>query len=186
PTTRRGSASWTASWWRCEPTRRARWCSATWSCGCGTISRWISTSTPTRPTPRSSPPATWPRCCAKRRGRGRRPAGEAGRPGAGGRLPATPMKPLSVPGYVASICAVLKDAGYEAYAVGGGVRDALLGRAPKDWDVATSAPPEEVQRLFPRTVPTGIEFGTVTVLMNGHAVEVTTFRGESGYYDGRH
>lgn len=96
------------------------------------------------------------------------------------------MKPLSVPGYVASICAVLKDAGYEAYAVGGGVRDALLGRAPKDWDVATSAPPEEVQRLFPRTVPTGIEFGTVTVLMNGHAVEVTTFRGESGYYDGRH
>jgi len=70
--------------------------------------------------------------------------------------------------------------------VGGGVRDALLGRPVHDWDVATDAPPERVQQLFPRTVPTGIEFGTVTVLVDSDAVQVTTFRSEGGYRDARH
>lgn len=93
---------------------------------------------------------------------------------------------LRIPEHVLSICKTLRNAGHEAYVVGGGIRDALLGREPKDWDVATDAAPDQVQQLFTKTVPTGIEFGTVTVLVDGkHAVEVTTFRGESGYADAR-
>jgi len=83
------------------------------------------------------------------------------------------------------ICRVLRDSGFQAFVVGGGVRDALLGRPVHDWDVATDAAPAAVQQLFPRTVPTGIEFGTVTVLVDGEAVQVTTFRSEGGYRDAR-
>jgi tRNA nucleotidyltransferase (CCA-adding enzyme) len=75
--------------------------------------------------------------------------------------------------------------GHEAWLVGGGVRDLLLGQAPKDWDVATDAVPEQVVKLFRRVVPTGIAHGTVTVLVPGGQVEVTTFRAESAYEDGR-
>lgn len=81
---------------------------------------------------------------------------------------------------------VLRRSGFAAYPVGGCVRDTLLGRTPGDWDVATSARPEQTQALFPRTVPTGIAHGTVTVLIEGAALEVTTFRREAGYGDGRH
>lgn len=101
------------------------------------------------------------------------------------------MNGLGAPDYVVHVCKVLRGAGYEAYVVGGGVRDALRGRVPKDWDVATDAAPETVLQLFPRTVPTGVKFGTVSVLVqapekDGYIeVEVTTFRGESGYADGR-
>ena len=91
-----------------------------------------------------------------------------------------------IPGGVAALCARLRAAGREAYPVGGCVRDLLLGRAPGDWDVTTSAQPEEVMALFDRTVPTGIKHGTVTVLTEDGGVEVTTFRAESGYADGRH
>lgn len=94
-----------------------------------------------------------------------------------------------VPRAVRAICERLQAAGHEALAVGGAVRDALLGRTPGDWDVATSATPEQVIALFDRTVPTGIKHGTVTVLMGRGtermAVEVTTFRGEGAYSDGR-
>lgn len=95
-----------------------------------------------------------------------------------------------VPTYVRNVCAVLRQAGAEAYVVGGGIRDALLGRQPKDWDVATDAPPDRVQQLFARTVPTGIRFGTVAVLtldaeQTWRTVEVTTFRGDGDYGDGR-
>lgn len=118
------------------------------------------------------------------------------------------LRQLDIPQDVLYICDTLRRGGHQAYVVGGGVRDALLGRSPKDWDVATDAPPERVQQLFPKTVATGIEFGTVTVLVgpgqraaeppadpasdgivgeaNAPGVEVTTFRGESGYIDGRH
>jgi tRNA nucleotidyltransferase (CCA-adding enzyme) len=75
--------------------------------------------------------------------------------------------------------------GHDAWLVGGGVRDLLLGQAPKDWDVATDALPEQVVTLFRRVVPTGIAHGTVTVLVPGGQVEVTTFRAESAYEDGR-
>ncbi|WP_242823676.1 CCA tRNA nucleotidyltransferase [Pseudoflavonifractor capillosus] len=91
-----------------------------------------------------------------------------------------------IPGGVAALCARLRSAGWEAYPVGGCVRDLLLGRTPGDWDVTTSAMPEEVIALFDRTVPTGIRHGTVTVLTEDGGVEVTTFRAESGYADGRH
>lgn len=87
---------------------------------------------------------------------------------------------------VKTCCESLWAAGYEACPVGGCVRDSLLGRAPGDWDVATSARPEAVTALFGRTVPTGLQHGTVTVLLAGMGIEVTTFRREGGYADGRH
>ncbi|MEF2964320.1 CCA tRNA nucleotidyltransferase [Paenibacillus sp. M1] len=80
----------------------------------------------------------------------------------------------------------LRETGFQAYFVGGCVRDELMGRPVHDMDIATSAKPEEVIALFDRTVPTGIQHGTVTVLMNGQAFEVTTFRKEAEYEDHRH
>jgi tRNA nucleotidyltransferase (CCA-adding enzyme) len=80
---------------------------------------------------------------------------------------------------------VLTAHGYEAYFVGGYVRDRAFGREGHDIDIATSARPEEVMRLFPRTVPTGLKHGTVTVIAKQHAYEVTTFRTESAYEDYR-
>jgi tRNA nucleotidyltransferase (CCA-adding enzyme) len=79
----------------------------------------------------------------------------------------------------------LKARGHEAYIVGGCVRDLLLGKDASDWDVTTDAKPEEVKKIFPRVIPTGIAHGTVTVLMNQTPFEVTTFRGEGAYSDGR-
>jgi len=79
----------------------------------------------------------------------------------------------------------LREAGHEAWLVGGGVRDLLLGTVPKDWDVATSATPEQVQRLFPRNVPVGVQFGVVRVRLAGREYEVATFREDLGYTDGR-
>lgn len=82
----------------------------------------------------------------------------------------------------------LTSAGFAAYAVGGCVRDSLAGRAPQDWDICTSARPEAVMRVFAaeRTVPTGIRFGTVTLIFEGETFEITTFRSENGYFDARH
>src|SRR5438309_2798215 len=79
----------------------------------------------------------------------------------------------------------LRAAGYEAYFAGGCVRDRLLGREPLDYDIATSAPPETVQALFPRTVPLGAQFGVVLVVTDGMPVEVATFRSDAAYVDGR-
>jgi tRNA nucleotidyltransferase (CCA-adding enzyme) len=84
---------------------------------------------------------------------------------------------LPVPHEVRRLARVLEEAGHSAWAVGGAVRDALAGGRPQDWDLATSAHPREVQRLFRRTVPVGIEHGTVGVMgKDGHLYEVTTFR----------
>src|SRR5689334_1006961 len=94
----------------------------------------------------------------------------------------------AVPANVRAVCRTLAAAGHQAVAVGGAVRDAILGREPGDWDVATSAHPEQVIALFPRTIPTGIQHGTVTIVtgrgIESH-VEVTTFRGEGAYTDAR-
>src|SRR5438093_7058395 len=79
----------------------------------------------------------------------------------------------------------LRAAGHEAYLAGGCVRDRLLGREPLDYDIATSAPPETVQALFPRTVPVGAQFGVVLVVADGMPVEVATFRSDAAYVDGR-
>jgi tRNA nucleotidyltransferase (CCA-adding enzyme) len=83
------------------------------------------------------------------------------------------------------ICARLRDAGKRGWIVGGCVRDLLRGKAVSDWDVATDARPTEVMKLFPRVIPTGIDHGTVSVLIRGVAYEVTTLRGETTYSDGR-
>lgn len=93
-----------------------------------------------------------------------------------------------VPEKVREVCLALAREGHEAFLVGGAVRDLFLQGDPSgDWDVATSARPEEVMRVFPRTAPTGIKHGTVTVIMGeNETYQVTTFRGESGYSDGRH
>jgi tRNA nucleotidyltransferase (CCA-adding enzyme) len=80
----------------------------------------------------------------------------------------------------------LRGAGFSAYPVGGCVRDLLLERRVKDWDLTTDARPEQVLPLFAKVIPTGIEHGTLTVLVDDLPIEVTTFRGESGYSDGRH
>jgi len=80
----------------------------------------------------------------------------------------------------------LQEAGHAAYPVGGCVRDLLLGRAPGDVDVCTSAPPQAVLALFPSAVPTGLKHGTVTVPGPSYGVEITTFRREAGYADARH
>ena len=94
----------------------------------------------------------------------------------------------AVPANVRQVCATLSAAGHQAVTVGGAVRDALLGRAPGDWDVASSAHPDEVLKLFRHTIPTGLQHGTVTVVTGRGAlshVEVTTFRGEGAYSDAR-
>lgn len=93
--------------------------------------------------------------------------------------------PNILPPAVAHCCRTLWQAGFEAYPVGGCVRDLLLARTPQDWDICTSALPSQVQNLFCHTVPTGIDYGTVTVVLDGQGLEVTTFRCEGGYRDGR-
>lgn len=96
------------------------------------------------------------------------------------------MPALRPPGQVIEVARTLQNAGFEAWCVGGAVRDALLGLAHLDWDLATSATPPEVRRLFKRTVPVGIEFGTIGVLdRDGRMHEVTTFRHDVRT-DGRH
>lgn len=79
----------------------------------------------------------------------------------------------------------LRDAQYEAYLVGGCVRDMVMGLEPSDYDIATSARPEEIMRLFPRTEPIGAQFGVVLVIHRGHPYEVATFRSDEAYIDGR-
>ncbi len=90
-----------------------------------------------------------------------------------------------VPDSVSDVVKRLIEGGFEAFLVGGCVRDYLRGVEPKDFDVATSALPEEVQRLFRKVIPTGLQHGTVTVMQGMVGVEVTTFRSEGEYLDGR-
>ena len=90
-----------------------------------------------------------------------------------------------VPAYVRDVITGLQGAGHQAFLVGGCVRDMLRDQVPKDFDLATSARPEEVQGCFKRVMPTGVEHGTVTVVIGHQHVEVTTFRSEAEYLDGR-
>ncbi|HEV8547940.1 MAG TPA: hypothetical protein VGQ57_02910, partial [Polyangiaceae bacterium] len=98
----------------------------------------------------------------------------------------------SIPDPVRNLSARLAEGGFRAWAVGGCIRDELLAaerdeptRHRNDWDIATSARPEDVMRLFRRVIPTGMKHGTVTVLLDGDSYEVTTLRGETTYTDGR-
>ncbi len=92
---------------------------------------------------------------------------------------------LALPQGAARILDRLEGAGYEAYAVGGCVRDSLLGLEPQDWDITTDASPAQVKALFGRTIDTGLEHGTVTVMLEGRGYEVTTYRLDGEYQDGR-
>lgn len=93
---------------------------------------------------------------------------------------------IKMPEKVNKIIGVLQEAGFEAYAVGGCIRDSLLGRTPNDWDITTSAKPMEVKALFSHTIDTGIQHGTVTILLDREGFEVTTYRIDGEYEDGRH
>lgn len=93
---------------------------------------------------------------------------------------------IQLPEDVTFIINKLQSAGYDAYAVGGCVRDSLLGRRPNDWDITTSAKPEETKALFSRTIDTGIQHGTVTVMLHRNGYEVTTYRVDGEYEDSRH
>lgn len=101
------------------------------------------------------------------------------------------IDPHAIPADVLGVCRRLRGAGFEAFLVGGGIRDLLLGRPPSDFDVATDAHPPQVMGLFGArfAIPTGLQHGTVTVVTEGPAgprhVEVTTYRGEGAYIDGR-
>ena len=98
------------------------------------------------------------------------------------------MQNIRLDAGAAALLARLHGAGYAAYAVGGCVRDSLLGRTPQDWDLCTSARPEQVLALFGegQCIPTGLQHGTVTVKQGGRLYETTTFRTEGVYSDGRH
>nr|WP_320934750.1 CCA tRNA nucleotidyltransferase [Hungatella effluvii] len=93
---------------------------------------------------------------------------------------------MRVPADAEQIIEKLNEHGFEAYVVGGCVRDSLLGKEPEDWDITTSAKPEEVKAIFSRTIDTGIQHGTVTVMLNRQGYEVTTYRVDGEYEDGRH
>lgn len=95
------------------------------------------------------------------------------------------MKKIQIEAGAETIIRALEQAGYEAYAVGGCVRDSLMGREPKDWDITTSAQPEEVKAVFERTFDTGIQHGTVSVREHGRTYEVTTYRIDGSYADHR-
>ena len=96
------------------------------------------------------------------------------------------MNRIKIPVILQKFYAIFAQHGYEAYLVGGAVRDMLLGKPASDWDIATNATPQEVMRIFHRVIPTGLAHGTVTVLFMGAQLEVTTYRTEHGYSDGRH
>ncbi|MDY6690677.1 CCA tRNA nucleotidyltransferase [Clostridioides difficile] len=96
------------------------------------------------------------------------------------------MTNIEIPKKVDYIIKELKKNGYEAYVVGGCVRDCLLERIPNDWDITTSARPEKVVEIFKKTIPTGIQHGTVTVMIEHEPFEVTTYRIDGSYSDGRH
>ena len=96
------------------------------------------------------------------------------------------MIEIQLPNAVQYIIDTIEQAGFEAYAVGSCVRDSILGRTPDDWDITTSAKPEDIKRIFRHTVDTGIQHGTVTVLIKKECYEVTTYRIDGEYEDSRH
>lgn len=93
---------------------------------------------------------------------------------------------IQLPEKVSYIINVLAEHGFDAYAVGGCIRDSLLGREPDDWDITTDAKPGQVKTFFRKTIDTGIEHGTVTVMLEGEGFEVTTYRIDGEYEDNRH
>lgn len=96
------------------------------------------------------------------------------------------MKSIKIPETLKKLNEIFIQNGFEAYLVGGAVRDLLLGKKASDWDITTNAKPEEIIRIFRKVIPTGIKHGTVTIHFMGKEIEATTYRSESEYTDGRH
>ena len=96
------------------------------------------------------------------------------------------MKKIKIPEILKEFNTVFEKNGFKAYLVGGAVRDTIMKKSVHDWDITSDAKPEEVQKIFKKVIPTGIQHGTVTVLYKGNEIEVTTFRTEGTYSDGRH
>lgn len=92
---------------------------------------------------------------------------------------------ISLPFYVTTALNTIEANGFECFCVGGAIRDLILGKTPFDFDITTNAAPEDIIKIFEHTVPTGIKHGTVTVIIDGHNIEVTTYRSEGGYSDHR-
>ena len=92
---------------------------------------------------------------------------------------------MKLPDYIIKVAETLHKNGYQAWVVGGSLRDLILGKEPNDYDIATDARPEDVMKIFRRVIPTGIKHGTVTVLIDKNSIEVTTFRKDGKYIDGR-
>ena len=93
-----------------------------------------------------------------------------------------------LPKDILKVCEILTNNGFQAYIVGGSIRDIILKKQPKDWDITTNALPSEVMKVFKglaKIIPTGLKHGTITLIMNGTVIEVTTFRTEKEYVDGR-
>src|SRR5437763_16978348 len=97
-----------------------------------------------------------------------------------------PMKASPMEKTAREIAAHLRESGHIAYFAGGCVRDIVRGQTPKDFDIATDAKPENVQKLFPRTYAVGAHFGVILVLEHGFQFEIATFRSDEAYIDGRH
>ncbi len=95
---------------------------------------------------------------------------------------------MNIPKFIEIAIKTIEQSGYEAYAVGGCVRDSLLGISPHDWDLTTSATPDEILRIFSnyKTIDIGSRYGTITVIIDGRSIEITTYRKENGYSDNRH
>ena len=98
------------------------------------------------------------------------------------------MNKISIPDYCKRIMAVLSENGFEAFLVGGCVRDSLMGFIPHDYDITTNATPDEMLRIFSgfRVIETGLKHGTITVVIEGNNVEITTYRIDGEYDDNRH
>jgi tRNA nucleotidyltransferase (CCA-adding enzyme) len=92
---------------------------------------------------------------------------------------------FEIPNDVACILKTLKHNGFDAYIVGGCVRDSIIGRSPQDWDIASSAKPQDIKNIFSKTIDTGLKHGTVTILLNGSSYEITTYRIEGKYIKNR-
>ena len=95
------------------------------------------------------------------------------------------MDYIGIPSVLKKMNRLFEESGFKAYLVGGAVRDCLMKKIPSDWDVTTDATPQQVMSIFHKVIPTGIAHGTVTVHFMGQEIEVTTFRTEEGYSDGR-
>ena len=93
---------------------------------------------------------------------------------------------IDMPEAVRNIIHTIEEHGFKAYAVGGCIRDSILGRNPDDWDITTSAVPSQIKTFFKRTVDTGIAHGTVTIMIDKTGYEITTYRIDGEYEDGRH